>query len=233
MLSKAKCFQLYSFFFIYNEITGFLPLLSLLPLNRSPFKTCRETDRIKHLFWSQFTFTDNPNERRFLCATNLWCHFLLFNASMCNYTFKIKKNDIEIVPRDFRFSTPGKWFVSGFSEHGDVSRIHDHEVYHWIAELSLRLSTNAFILCKAGELDGAYLAVNSNLPEQRLSIFDNNFDKMQGATLWQAKMKVWNNFCSSFMDTDICSYGYEINTFKFSWVYIWGCRVSLVLYQLN
>ena len=68
-------------------------------------------------------------------------------------------------------------------------RIYDDEVYHYHYQLS-RLSTNAFILCKAGELDGAYLEVNSNVPEQRLSISENNFDKMEGATLWQAKIEV-------------------------------------------
>ena len=38
------------------------------------------------------------------------------------------------------------------------------------------------------------LSVKSNLPEKRLSIFDNDFDKMGNATLWQAVIKVLITF---------------------------------------
>ena len=41
--------------------------------------------------------------------------------------------------------------------------------------------------------------VNCNLPGKRYSIFDNNFDKMEEATLWLAAIKVLNNLFSGYM----------------------------------
>ena len=58
-------------------MTDVLSLLSLLPISKSLF-ACKwmmqRKHKIKHLFWSQFTFTENPSKTRFPCARSLWCY---------------------------------------------------------------------------------------------------------------------------------------------------------------
>lgn len=55
-----------------------------------------------------------------VCQEFVMLYFLLMYAPECNYTFKITKNEIEIW---FLISSPGKCFLSGFSQYGHVSRI--------------------------------------------------------------------------------------------------------------
>ena len=126
-------------------MTGFLSLLSLWPINKSRFKLCAKwmTQRIKHLFWYQLTFIDNPNETPFLCARNLWWHICITN------------NDIEMIRCDFWFSTLGN-LSQVF--HSKVMRVFCN---CWASplSLSLRLSTNFYFLCEGqsvGELGDAY-----------------------------------------------------------------------------
>ena len=57
-------------------MTGVLSLLSLLRISKSLFACkwmMRRKHKMKHLFWSQFTFTENPSKTRFPCARSLWC----------------------------------------------------------------------------------------------------------------------------------------------------------------
>ena len=52
-----------------------------------------------------------------VCRKLVMLYLLLFCASKCNYTFNYLKWGLKILQWDLSFLTPGKWFVSGFSQY--------------------------------------------------------------------------------------------------------------------
>ena len=98
-------------------MTGFLSLLSLWPINISPFITLPANVWYRHNTGCSICFDLNKH------SLTIQVNRASCVPEACDVIFALRY-DIEIVPCDFWLSTPGKWFVSGVSQYSDVNRIH-------------------------------------------------------------------------------------------------------------